>query len=114
MDDTQLYCHFSLKDKSALEYMTTRMELCIAEVSRWMLTNKLKLNDAKTECMLIAPRNKISTLFLYNIHLTVGEAQIKPKMSVRNLGAVLDAELSMEKQVNSVIQSIHYHLRRIL
>jgi hypothetical protein len=112
-DDTQLYCRFSLKDKSTLEEVITRMELCIAEVSRWMLSNKLKLNDAKTECMLIASRNKISILSSYNLCLTVGQAHIKPKMSVRNLGAVLDAELSMEKQVNSVIQGIHFHLRRI-
>ena len=112
-DDTQLYCRFSLKNRNSLVSAIAKMELCITEVSSWMLTNRLKLNDAKTECMLITPRSKIPALSSNNIHLTVGCAQIKPKMSVHNLGAVLDAELSMEQQVKAVIRSINFHLRRI-
>ena len=45
-DDTQLYVSF--KCKQPLEAIS-KLNSCLADIRRWMITNKLKINDSKTE-----------------------------------------------------------------
>ena len=46
VDDTQLYVSFDLsKPNVAFQ----RMHLCISDLRIWMIRNKLKINDSKTE-----------------------------------------------------------------
>ena len=45
-DDTQLYVSF--KCKQPLEVIS-KSNSCLADIRRWMFTNKLKINDSKTE-----------------------------------------------------------------
>ena len=57
-DDTQLYVSFDPKSEEDVATAKSRLTDCIAEMRSWMLANKLKLNDSKTELFLIAsPRN---------------------------------------------------------
>ena len=44
-DDTQLYVSF--KCKQPLEVIS-KLNSCLADIRRWMITNKLKINDSKT------------------------------------------------------------------
>ncbi len=60
-DDTQLYISFDLDD---VDGAVGRVEACIAEVAVWMETNKLMLNDGKTEAIFV---NRISPS---NCHLS--------------------------------------------
>ena len=53
-DDTQLYLSAAPNDLSML---VDRIEHCLLDVKDWMLTNKLKLNDDKTEVLLINPKS---------------------------------------------------------
>ena len=53
-DDSQLY--LSIKP-SNINDLVFSLEKCISEVKDWMNTNKLKLNDEKTEVVLINPKN---------------------------------------------------------
>ena len=45
-DETQLYVSF--KCKHPLEAIS-KLNRCLADIRRWMITNKLKINDLKTE-----------------------------------------------------------------
>ena len=45
-DDTQLYVSF--KCKQPLEAIS-ELNSCLADIRRWMITNKLKINDSKTD-----------------------------------------------------------------
>ena len=47
------------------------------------------------------------------VTLTIGDAQIKPTHSVRNLGIMFDAKMTMTKQVSSLCRSTHFQLRNI-
>ena len=48
--DTQLYVSFDLSNPNvALD----RMNLCISDLRIWMIRNKLKINDSKTEFLII-------------------------------------------------------------
>ena len=72
----------------------TAMESCIADMSRWMHTDKLKLNSDKTECLLIGTRQQLQKVSNISI-LSVGDSQIAPSCEVRNLGTWFDSKMSM-------------------
>jgi len=111
-DDSQLYCRLPLKDFQASLHEVRKMEECLAEVRDWMLQNKLKLNDSKTECMILTSKwnNKHP---IKRTSMCIGDETILPAECVRNLGAFLDHNLTMERQINSVVRSVYYHLRGI-
>ena len=47
-DDTQIYVSFKCDDPSQAKNNNT-INACISDIRRWMILNKLKINDAKTE-----------------------------------------------------------------
>lgn len=76
-----------------------------------MTVNKLKLNDAKSEVMVVASSH--NQCRLKDISIKIGEAIVTPKPSVKNLSAVLEATFSMEQQVSSVAGKMYYNIWRI-
>ncbi len=79
----------------------------------WLKINKLKLNEDKTEFLLIAPPSQIKKILETKPQLVVGGACIQPSVSVRNLGAMFDNTMSMVPQVGSVTRGIYHQLHRI-
>ena len=53
-DDTQLYLSFDLNDGYDAP---ARIESCINDIKQWMTVNKLKLNNDKTEFLVITSKN---------------------------------------------------------
>ena len=53
-DDTQMCKHFYFRGTDRLQSAVQMLEVCLADVSAWMLMNKLKFNRAKTEFMVTA------------------------------------------------------------
>ena len=51
-DDTQLYITFKTDSASDACLAKSRVEHCVEEIDRWMISNKLKLNDDKTELIV--------------------------------------------------------------
>ena len=109
-DDTQLVKSF-LPDPEILKDVVTNLELCCLEIKRWMLRNRLKLNDEKTEVILLGPQERRNSINLRSIK--VGESDIEIVENVRNLGLFLDADLSMTVHVNTVVKNCYFHLRRL-
>ena len=107
-DDTQLYCPITPKNPEEMKQQLMNMENCLDEVRAWMITNKLKLNDSKTELLVISKRPVLG-----DIQIRVGNAMVKPGQTACNLGATLDSSMLMAAQVNSVARSAYFHLRRI-
>ena len=54
--------------------------------------------------MVVASSHNQCRLQLTNIRLKIGDVILTPRSSVKNLGAALDATLSMEAQVSSVVR----------
>ena len=65
------------------------MQSCICDVKPWATANILKLNDNKTEVMLVTS-NRPKHLHNLPTSITIGNAQIPFKQSVKNLGLTLD------------------------
>ena len=99
-DDSQLYMAFKPEDCVSRDETLQRIEACLKDILHWMKDNLLKLNADKTEVILFVPKRNASTA--ENLTVTVGDAVIKPSSMVRNLGAMLDSHLDMDKHVNSV------------
>ena len=79
-----------------------------------MQSNFLKLNDGKTEVLLIGSRQQLSMIALPGV--TVGESLITPAIAVRDLGAVFDTHMTMVPHlphVNKLSQSARYHIKNI-
>ena len=112
-DDTQLYISFK-PDAVAKDQSISNLEACVKYVRGWMLQNKLKLNDGKTELLIVGTPKQVSKLDIDGV--TVGDSVIKPSESSKNLGVLFDTHLNMEKHITSVCKSAYfmiYNLKRI-
>ena len=49
-DDTQIYVLFKCDDPSQA---LGKINACISDIRRWMILNKLKINDVKTEFIVL-------------------------------------------------------------
>ena len=71
------------------------MEHCISDIRRWMLTGKLKLNDDKTEFMLIGEKQQLSKVNIDSF--SVGSIEFAPVTVVRNLGTWFHCNLNLQE-----------------
>ena len=110
-DDTQLYCKLQLGSRNDLQRNVTEMEKCIDEIRNWMACNKLKLNEKKTEVLIIT--RKTHKPLVEDIKVRIGDCHITPVQHVRNLGGIFDSTMDMKKQVSQTVKSGYFHLRRI-
>ena len=110
-DDTQLYVAFDPQDCNSLNINRVILEQCIDEIKKWMHLNMLKLNDDKTEILLLGSRYNLKSIS--SVDIKIGETNITSVTSVGNLGAVFDSDLSMRGFVNKKCQSALYYLRAI-
>ena len=83
-DDTQLYLSFDPCDAHSA---MARLKSCLADIRAWMASNFLKLNDEKTELLLIGHPKRVSKV--HNFQLFIGENTVKPSACARNLGGLL-------------------------
>ena len=86
------------------------MQSCICDVKAWATANMLRLNDNKTELMLVTSKR---TKHLHSLptSITIGNAQIPFRKSVKNLGFTLDCHLTMNAHVSNIARTCYFELR---
>ena len=107
-DDTQLYVSFSPKEVDGQSSAIIAMERCTIDIKKWMAEDKLLLNDAKTEFLVIETRQQLSMININSIK--IGDADIVPESPIRYLGAWFDSTLSMEAHVTKTCSTGFYYL----
>jgi hypothetical protein len=110
-DDTQVYLSFEISKENGAQQAMQKLEECITLVRGWMATNFLKLNDEKTELLILGSPNHLKKMKLPQ--LRIGGNYIQPSPSVRNIGAIFDASMTMETHVNTICRSAYFHLRNL-
>ena len=107
-DDLQLQMS-ALPDR--IPELLHSIQSCICDVKAWATANMLKLNDNKTELMLVTSKR---IMHLHNLptSITIGNAQIPFRESVKNLGFTLDCHLPMNAQVSNITRTCYFELRR--
>ena len=92
--------HFKVNNS---QYAIEKPEKCIIEIRSWMVQHKLKINDDKTELIMIScpyNNNEINAM-----KIKIGEETVIASKNVKNLGVVCDAVFNMENRITSVCQS---------
>ena len=110
-DDTQLYLSFNADSACSQNDAVEAMEQCIQAIWLWMIKDKLRLNDSKTEFMNIGTRKQLAKVNIDG--LSVGERIIAPITSVRNLGSWFDQNLSMIPHINKICKAASFHIYNI-
>ena len=89
------------------------MQSCTCGVKAWATANMLKLNDNKTELMLVtSKRNK--HLHSQPTSITIGNSQIPLKLFVKKLGFTLDCHLTLNALVSNIARTCYFQLRRLV
>ncbi len=105
-DDTQLYISTKPDETSKLSKLTE----CVKNIKDWMTSNFLLLNSDKTEILLIGPKDSTQNLLDYNLQL---DGCNVTSSTVKNLGVILDSNLSFENHISNVTKTAFFHLRNI-
>jgi len=90
-----------------------RLSCCIAELQSWCSSHRLQLNATKTELIWFGSHATLRHLSSNGPSLTIGSTAIQPVSVVRDLGILLDRELTMKQHVNFVTSICFYHLRQL-
>ncbi len=86
------------------------MESHVASVQAWMTYHQLKMNDDKTEFLIISSKHQSKQLQVSQ--LKRGNQSISPSAAAKSLGVIVDAHLSMNSHI-SICRFAYYHLRSI-
>ena len=110
-DDTQIYVTFDIKDEEDTKKAIVHLETCIAEVRAWMAANYLCCNYDKTELLILGSPHNLKNMPDISVH--IGDTDIKPAKTARNIGAILDSTMNMEAHINSVCRNAYLQLRNL-
>ncbi|KAL0148175.1 hypothetical protein M9458_056496, partial [Cirrhinus mrigala] len=103
-DDTQIYLALSPNDYSPIDSLCQ----CIDEINSWMCQNFLQLNKEKTEVIAFGSKEEVLKVNAY-----LDARGQTTKNQVRNLGVILESDLSFSSHVKAVTKSAYYHLKNI-
>ena len=87
------------------------MKLCVSDVRKWMLANRLMINDSKTEVMLVGKRQQLSKVSVECIR--VGVEVIASVSTFKNLGVYLDQNFKMDKHITKLCSKAFYQLYKL-
>ena len=104
---------FRSGDPSDISVIVTGVEDCVSDVSSWSAAKQLQLNATKTEILWFGSETKLRKLSPENRVISVGQSVIQPVTVVRDLGVLIDGELSMRQHVTRLAQTCFFHLRRL-
>jgi len=107
-DDSQIYgsCR-----PSAYPELQSRIPMCIDHVAQWMHSNRLQLTAAKTEILWSATSHWLHQL--PQASLRVGIDFMTPATAVRDLGILLDSDMSMSSYVRKTVSTCFVELRQL-
>ena len=113
-DDHTLKLSFSPGECDSENVSLNAIRSCLENIGNWMLKYKLKMNQEKTEVILIGSRQQL--IKVRSSTLDIGGVSLKYLDSVRHLGAYLDKNLTMSDHVQQKCRKASsqlYVLRRI-
>ncbi len=82
---------------------------CLSDISSWMKDHHLQLNLAKTELFMVSANPSLHR----NFSILVGSSTITPSRTTRNLGVVIDDQLSFTENIATKAQSCRFALYNI-
>ena len=108
-DDSQLYKSVLPNIEEDQLTAISQLQNCISEISDWMNKNKLKLNEDKTEFLIAGTSHQHAKIMINS--LSVSGAIIPASPYVKNLGVIIDSELTLSDHMTYICKSSYHYLR---
>ncbi len=86
----------------------SKLTECVKNIKDWMTSNFLLLNSDKTEILL--PKNSTQNILDHNLQL---DGCTVTSSTVKNLGVILDSNLSFKNHISHFRKTAFFHLRNI-
>ena len=77
-----------------------------------MARRKLKLNDGKTEIIVIRKNFRNVSGANFGV-MSFGNTQLVPCESANNLDVVLDSSLSFRSHIDSIVKTCNFHIHNL-
>ena len=74
-----------------------RLSACVAYVNDWMTASRLRLNPSKTQVMWLGSSQQLDKINIRDVQLL--SANITVVNTARDLGVILDSQLSLDAHV---------------
>ena len=75
-------------------------------IHRWLKANKLSLNVAKTEFMVISSRRKLQSLNDYTMNIHIDGVPINQSNQSKSLGPIIDENLSWKAHIHEISKKV--------
>jgi len=88
-----------------------RLTACLVDIEAWLKASRLRLNPTKTQVMWLGSPQQLAKV---NVSEVPGaSARINVSETARNLGVIVDSQLTLSAQVAAVCRSGYYQLRQL-
>ena len=111
VDDQQNYSSFSPAQPGGKEKCLETLEGCISDIHLWMRSNLLKLNDDKTELIVLGIRQQLGKVS--DVTIILGNDTIPAVSSAWNLGVHFDRELKWVVHINCLTSNLDHTLWKV-
>ena len=81
------------------EESVAAMENCIKAVRAWMIMDKMKINDIKTEFLIIGTKQQLNKVNIKT--LSVGNSAVAPAAMAWNLGVLFNENMALLPHMNN-------------
>ena len=104
-DDTQLFLSFPPSDTQ----IEARISACLKDIGEWMSAHHLKLNLGKTELLFLPGKDCPLT----DLSISIDNTTVLPSQTAKNLGVILDNQLSFSAYIAATARSCRFSLYNI-
>ena len=110
-DDSQLYVSFKPDSTCDQLAAVAALEHCIDDIKDWMLSDKLKVNDGKTEFLIIGTRQQLAKVNFNS--LRIGDNSINSIDKAKNLGFWFDSQMKMVTNISKCSSAAFFNIFNI-
>ena len=108
---THRYMSFKPGCTATEEGSIAAMENCIKAIRAWMIMDKMKINDIKTEFLIIGTKQQLDKVDIKT--LSVGDSAVTPTAMARNLGVLFDENMTLLPHINNTCKTAFYYIHNI-
>ena len=90
----------------SITYLETAVNSDLEKLRKWLIANKLSLNVAKTEFMLIGSKQMIKNISNLQLNVKIENESIKQVYESKTLGVTIDQHLSWKTNTENICKKI--------